>query len=224
MSPVRRALIALSAALITGPAFAQAAPAERPDEVFSRPVDARTRVAMNDSFGRLAEKAVVSGTFVQTKRIKRLGRDLSSKGDFIFSAKDGVYWKVLAPFPSTVIMTPTRLVQRSPEGATSVLDSKDSAVFKRIADTMQAVFSGSTAALEAEFAVYFQGDASSWRLGLIPKEKAVRDIAASILVEGGDSIRSMRLVEATGDAVTYSFTTTRRADGLEASERGLFVF
>ena len=194
------------------------------DEVFSHPVDAKSRPAMAASFGRLSEKAVVSGTFVQSKRIKRLGRDLVSKGNFVFSIKDGIYWNITSPYPSTIVMTSTRIVQRSPGGEVSVIDSKDNAVFKRIALTMQAVFSGDLGALEGEFAVYYQGDSSAWRLGLLPKEKAVREVVASLVVEGGDSINALKLAEGSGDTVTYTFATMRRADELEGDERGLFVF
>jgi outer membrane lipoprotein-sorting protein len=195
-----------------------------PDEVFAHPVDAKTRVAMTASFGRLSEKAVVSGAFVQSKRIKRLGRDLVSKGDFVFSAKDGVYWNISSPYPSTILMTATRLVQRSPDGESSVIDAKDNTVFKGIAGTMQAVFSGDLGALEGEFSVFFQGDSSSWRLGLIPKEKTVREIVASIVVEGDDSIRTLKLAEGSGDIVAYSFIIKKKADELGSDERGLFVF
>jgi hypothetical protein len=215
---------AVLAGAVAAPAASTAPASATADPVFSRPVSAETRAAMADSFGRLSEKAVVSGTFVQTKRIQRLGRDLVSKGEFLFSSKDGVYWKLTSPYPSTIVMTATKLVQVSESGETSVIDSKDNAVFKRIAGTMQAVFSGSLEALEADFKVHFQGNPSSWRLGLVPKEKSVRDIVASIVVEGDESIRRLTLAEGSGDFIVYAFATTRRADELEESERGLFVY
>jgi outer membrane lipoprotein-sorting protein len=186
------------ASAAAAPAAAPPAPASpTADPVFSHPVSADSRPAMAESFGRLSEKAVVSGSFVQAKRIRRLGRDLVSKGEFLFSAKDGVYWKLTSPYPSTIVMTSTRLVQVSESGEASVIDSKDNAVFKRIAGTMQAVFSGSLGALEADFKVYFQGD---------------------------ESIRKLTLAEGSGDFIVYSFATTRRTDDLEETERGLFVF
>lgn len=194
------------------------------DPVFAHPLASATRPAMSASFGRLAEKPVVAGTFVQTTRVRRLGRDLVSKGEFLFSAKDGVYWKLTSPYPSTIVMTATKLAQVSETGERSVVDAKDNLVFQRVAATMQAVFSGRLEALEGEFKAYFQGDASSWRLGLVPRDENVRGIVASLVVEGGASIRTLRLNEASGDAVTYSFATTRMADELGEGERGLFVF
>lgn len=194
------------------------------DPVFSHPVGSETRPAMEASFGRLSEKAIVAGTFVQTTRVQRLGRNLVSKGEFLFSAKDGVYWKLTSPYPSTIVMTATKLVQVSESGEKSVIEAKDSLVFQRVAGTMQAVFSGRLEALEREFKAYFQGDASSWRLGLVPTDKSVRSIVSSLVVEGGDSIRSLRLNEGSGDVVSYSFSTTRKADELAEGERGLFVF
>lgn len=220
------ALCALVAACaFAAPGAGSAAPGSATaDPVFKHPLDAASRRALDDSFGRLSEKPVVSGGFTQKKRIQRLGRDLVSKGEFIFSAKDGVYWKIVSPYPSTLVLTAKKLVQRSDSGEESVIDANDNVVFKRIASTMQAVFSGDLAALEGEFSVYFQGDPSSWRLGLVPKERTVRDIVASLVVEGGSSIESLRLAEGSGDVVTYTFATVRAAGELTEGERGLFVF
>jgi hypothetical protein len=215
----------LAASIVLGAAIlGPVAAAPDADPVFSCPVSAGTRRVMAESFGRLSEKAVVSGTFVQAKRIRRLGRDLVSKGEFLFSARDGVYWKLVSPYPSTIVMTATRLVQVSESGEASVIESKDNVVFRRIAGTMQAVFSGRLDSLEAEFKVYFQGEASSWRLGLVPKEKSVRDIVASLVVEGGETIRTLSLAEGSGDVVSYTFATTRTTDELEEGERGLFAY
>jgi hypothetical protein len=216
-------LVATAAPLEAAPA-ASAAASPTSDPVFAHPLKESTRPAMAASFGALAGKAVVAGSFTQSKRIKRLGRDLVSKGEFLFSTELGVYWNILSPYPSTIVMTAQRLVQKSPEGETSVIDAKDNLVFKRIAGTMQAVFSGDLAALESEFAVYFQGDRGSWRLGLVPKEKTVREVVASLVVEGGDSIKAMRLAEGSGDVVSYAFVTTKASESLEEKERGFFVF
>jgi hypothetical protein len=220
----RRIAVSLALGLLVLGGASAAPDTSRSDPVFSHPLGADARPAMNASFGRLSEKAVVAGSFVQTTRVQRLGRNLVSKGEFLFSAKDGVYWKLTSPYPSSIVMTATKLVQVSESGEKSVIEAKDNLVFQRVAGTMQAVFSGRPEALEREFEAYFQGDASSWRLGLVPKDKSVRGIVASLVVEGGDSIRALRLNEASGDVVTYSFETARKADDLAEGERGLFVF
>jgi outer membrane lipoprotein carrier protein len=219
---MRTKRIALAIALC---AFAaMGAFAEGVDPVFAHPLNDSSRASLSASFGRLSDKPVVSGSFTQTKRIKRLGRNLVSKGDFLFSVEDGVYWNIRSPYPSTLILTAKRLVQRSATGEESVMDSSDNLVFKRIAGTMQSVFSGDLSALEDEFSVYFQGDLSAWHVGLVPKEKTVRDVIASIVVEGSESITNLKLAEGSGDVVSYAFTTAKTADGLTEAERGLFVF
>ena len=221
-APLALLVCCLGLPMSTASQAAPSAPAS--DPVFSRPLDSSSRAALGDSFGKLSERPVVAGAFTLTKRVKRLGRDLVSKGDFLLSAKDGIYWDIKSPYPSTLVLTSKRIVQRSPDGEESVIDAADNAVFKRIAETMQSVFSGNLGALEGEFSVYFQGDASSWRLGLVPKEKTVRDLVASIVVEGSSTVSRLSLAEGNGDVVDYRFQTARTADGLTESERGLFVF
>jgi outer membrane lipoprotein-sorting protein len=166
---------------------------------------------------------VVEGTFTQTKHLKRLSKDFVSRGRFIFAADRGILWDVLTPFPSTTIVTRDRLVQRTPEGRTSVLDASANPVFRQVADTFQAVFSGNLKAFEEEFDLFFNNQEDvPWHLGLVPKDTAVRAVIPSMEIAGDAYVQELLVNEAGADTVHYSFSDVRTPSTLSADEEKLF--
>jgi hypothetical protein len=212
------AAVLLPAVLLTvaaGPAAGQA--------VFSSPLTAVSRPALVELCARIARQAVVQGRFTQVKHVRRLSKDFVSRGRFLFAGQRGIVWEVQAPFPSTTVMSRQRLVQRTPDGGQSVLEGGANPVFRRFADTLQAVFSGNLAAMEAEFEVFFLPErGGSWRLGLVPREQALRALIASLQISGGEYLGEVLLSEAGGDTVRYTFTEARSAEALGADEEELF--
>jgi len=192
--------------------------------VFDHPVTKDTRPAMLQAAKRIAANPVVVGSFTQTKRILRLKKDFVSTGDFIFSGQEGVYWNVKKPFPSTVIMGADKLVQKTADGRASVMDAQGNAVFKRFADIIQAVFAGRLEAIEADFDLFYQAEGSGWRLGMVPREAAVRKVIAAMEIQGERSIASFRLTEATGDTVVYQFADQRYPAALDEAGKALFRY
>jgi Outer membrane lipoprotein carrier protein LolA len=191
--------------------------------VFSSPLTAAGRPALSRICARISQETVVEGAFTQTKHLKRLSKDFVSRGRFIFAVDKGILWEVVTPFPSTTIITRARLVQRTPQGGTSVLDGSANPVFRRFADTLQAVFSGNLKAIEEEFDLFFvdRGE-STWRLGLIPKDNAMRAVVASMEIAGDSSLREVLVTEAGADTVRYSFSDVRTPGALGADEEKLF--
>ncbi len=208
----------LAAALL--PAAAGLAAAQ---SVFSSPLGPATRPALVELCGRIARQAVVQGSFTQVKHVSRLSKDFVSQGRFLFAGQRGILWEVLAPFPSTTIMSRERLVQRTPGGRQSVLEAGANPVFRRFADTLQAVFSGNLGAMEAEFDLFFlPGQGGPWRLGLVPRDQAMRALISSLQITGEEYLREVLLSEAGGDTVRYSFAEARSAEALTADEEELF--
>ena len=191
--------------------------------VFASRLTAASRPALARICSRISQDPVVEGTFTQTKHLKRLSKDFVSKGRFIFAVDRGILWDVRVPFPSTTVITRDRLVQRTPQGGTSVLDGSANPVFRRFADTLQAVFSGNLKTIEEEFDLFFtdRGDAS-WRLGLVPKDSAMRAVVSTMEIGGDTSVREVLVSEAGEDTVRYSFSDVRTPAALTADEEKLF--
>ena len=192
--------------------------------VFDHPVTPASREALLAAAQRIASNPVVSGDFIQTKRITRLKKDFVSTGDFIFSGQDGVYWHVQKPFPSTIIMLSDKLVQKTANGKTSVMDAAGNAVFQRFADIIQAVFAGRIAGIENDFNLFYLPDGEGWRLGLVPREAAVRKVIAAMEIQGQRSIDSFRLTEANGDLVVYQFSGKQFPAQLDETQKQLFKY
>lgn len=209
-------LLAAALCLATGRAAAE-------QSIFDFPLTPASRPALSLVGSGIARNAVVEGTFTQTKHLQRLSKDFVSRGRFIFAVDKGILWEVLSPFPSTLVMTRDRLVQRTPQGGTSILDGSANPVFRRFADTLHAVFSGNLQAIEEEFDLFFAGGRDlPWRLGLVPRDSTVRALMTSIEITGDVYVREVLLKEAGADTVKYSFSDLRSPEALSADEEKRF--
>lgn len=212
---------ALLAALLA--ACCLAAGAQEAGDLFARPLDDKGRAGLAAVCAKIAAQGVVRGGFDQAKTVARLKKDFRSSGSFLFSGRDGVVWNVEKPYPSLIVMTPTRLAQKAPGGKLSVMEGSGNAVFQRFADTLQAVFAGRFDSLERDFELHFAGDAADWRIGLVPREATVKSVVRSMEIRGDRFIRSLRLVEAGGDSSLYSFRGSSAGGALTEAERQLFA-
>lgn len=192
--------------------------------IFDIPMTPTSRTQLTAVCTKIAANPVVRGRFTQTKQVTRIKKNFSSYGNFLFSGSDGVLWNVEKPYPSSLIMTKDRLIQKTAGGRTSVMESNGNAVFQRFADTLQAVFAGRLSSLEQDFSLYFQGTATNWRIGLVPKENAVRSVIKSMEIRGDDYILSLRLVEASGDLNVYTFSDSQASKILSEDEKQAFLF
>jgi outer membrane lipoprotein-sorting protein len=172
---------------------------------------------------RIRDDAIVRGSFSQVKTLARLSKSFISRGRFVFAVDRGILWELDTPFASTTIITGDRLVQRDPDGKTSILDGSANPMFRRFAETLQAVFAGNLAVIEEQFDLYFEGQAETqWRLGLVPKDATVRGVIASLEISGDTHLREVLLTEADQDTVRYTFTDIQSAGALTPDEARLF--
>jgi hypothetical protein len=200
-------------------------------EIFNHPLDGDTRSRFDGVCADLAKNPVIKGGFEQTKTISRLNRSLVSRGDFIIAAELGMVWDTKTPFPSTMTVGRDYIFQSTPSGAKTKLDARGNETFLRLADTINAIFTGNSRLLLENFAVYFAGAGSSWTIGLIPVEKSVKLFAARILMSGESGggriqtavIRDITLYEQNGDAISYRLSNHSYPGILSARERSLFV-
>jgi hypothetical protein len=220
--------VILIAALV--PARAQTGGAE----AFRHPLDGDTRSRFDVICADLAENPVIKGGFEQTKTIGRLNRSLVSRGDFIIAAGLGIVWDTRTPFPSTMTVGRDYIFQSTPSGAKTKLDARGNETFLRLADTINAIFTGNSRLLLENFAVYFTETGDSWTVGLIPVERSVKAFAARIVMSGesgragggrvrGAVIRGITLYEQNDDVISYRLSNHSYPEVLNAHERSLFA-
>jgi outer membrane lipoprotein-sorting protein len=192
-------------------------------DVFSYPLDNRSRPLVIAISSRIASHKIIKATFTQTKMVSRLSRTFNSSGKMIFAADRGLLWQVTDPFPSTTIITSDRLTQKSASGKISTLSVGDNDTFKRFSSTIQAIFKGDFPEIENEFEIYFfQVPQGRWIIGLKPRDTSLRDIISSIEIHGTVDLEKFILTEANGDTVTYEFTDITYPVQLSAADENAF--
>lgn len=177
--------------------------------------------------GELSKNRISAGTFVQEKYIAKNGRTLKSSGEFIF-CDEGIMWKTLKPFPSTLVLGTDYMIQISKSGQKTVTDTSSNETFKSIASTLSAVFSNDVNKLRLLFNVEFKMDGDEkWSAVLSPKDKTVALVIENIILCGSRNsamaeILSISLNESGGDRITYSFTDRHYPKELSSDEKSIF--
>jgi outer membrane lipoprotein-sorting protein len=202
-----------------------ASPGWAADEDFFRfPLTAESRPRFEEVCEALAKEPVVTGVFTQTKTIIRLNRSLVSEGNFIIATGQGMVWDTRKPFPSILTVGRDFMIQSVPSGTKTRLEALGNETFLRFSDTISAVFSGDSRKLTDNFEIYFSPAGSSWTLGLLPKEQAIRNFAARITMEGDTVIRRIILYEQNGDLIRYELAGQQFPGDLGPNEKALFTF
>ncbi len=177
--------------------------------------------------GKLSEHPNMTGKFTQVKTISKVNRSLNSSGTFIFSL-DGIMWKTEKPFPSTLAVGMTSVVQTMANGKQTVIDASTNQIFTSISSTLSAMFKGDAKTLNANFNVQFSSTADTWSAVLTPKDKAVASILSSLSIGGNYTssfadLNKIVMTEATGDTITYSFFEQKYPKELTADEKSYFT-
>ena len=140
-------------------------------------------VTLENVCSKLAEHPNMKGDFSQVKTIKKVNRSLKSSGKFIFSL-DGIMWKTEKPFPSSIVVGMTSIVQTMPDGSKNVIDASSNQIFGSIATTLSSIFSGNIVGLQSNFDVSFSMNGTEWTAELLPKDDAVLMILKKLTVSG----------------------------------------
>ncbi len=155
----------------------------------------------------LSRQERISGTFRQTRTVEKIHRSFQSTGTFEISKADGILWNVEKPFASKMRLTDSNIVQIDADGNSTVVSSKDNAVFNEIAQTMRAVFQGDFSVLQKRFDLYLvkENRGKSWRVGLAPRERMIQGMIRSIELKGSRDLEAVHLVDGEGNKLDYEF-------------------
>jgi hypothetical protein len=159
-----------------------------------------------------------SGNFTQYRQLKVLKKPLVSHGRFAFDATLGLIWQQIKPFPSSLILTDGELIQIDSSGHRQVTKASESQGASALAETMptllKALLSGKISALDEQFNLYFMQInpgtssselASSWQLGLVPKDPLMRKVIPQMVLEGEAQLTSLTLLSGNGDTSRIEF-------------------
>lgn len=185
-------------------------------DVFKKPLTEATKPALQQSLAVLTASPLTVGDFKQTRTIKKLNRDFVSTGSFAIDRVSGIVWDTRKPFPSFLWVGDNSIVQwDAARNVKKEMTAKDNPVFAEFSTTIQSVFSGKFDELARNFDIYFAaGEAFS--VGLVPKEKAVARVIASIVLEGKKELDKVTIVDGEGNTVVYEFSQQQHYTDLES--------
>lgn len=183
--------------------------------------------SFDDVCEKLAAHPNMTGNFTQIKTICAVNRSLKSSGTFIFST-EGIMWRTEKPFPSSLAVGKTSVIQTRADGSQSVIDASSNRIFTSIATTLSSLFSGDSDALYENFTVLFSETSHGWKAELSPKDSVVASVLTSLSLLGtaDDSfavLDSIVMTEASGDTITYLFTEQKFPKELTADEKAFFI-
>lgn len=183
----------------------------------SSPAKAATAALEN-----LSKDAVVFGSFKQVKHIQKISRDFESTGNFIIADGQGIVWDVQKPFKNSLVITDSKMVQRSANGSVSTMNASENAVFAEFSKTIQSVFSGNMKLLEQNFTVKFDKRQDRWVMTLVPKEKTIRQVIQSIELSGKETLSAVAILDGDGNTMTYTFIDQKNGTALTEAQKKFF--
>jgi len=198
------------------------------EEIFRHPLGPETMDAFKTTCSRLAAHPVVRGNFEQEKTLSRLNHSLKSSGNFIIATGLGMVWDTVKPFASTLALGKNYIIQSRPGGQRTVLNAQGNETFLRMAEVINAVFSGNSQGLMDNFNIYYSGNAggaaaAAWELGLGPRDSSIGAFAEKIIMKGDTAIKSIFIYEQNGDTVQYLLSNHNYPAELNVNEKALFA-
>jgi hypothetical protein len=137
-------------------------------------------------------------------------------------------WDTLKPFPSTLIVTTTSVIQISADGKKSVIDASNNQVFGSIATTLVSVFSNDLTLLNKNFEISFtEQEGGKWQISLEPKDSTIKTVLNTIKLIGvsnktSTTLTSIEIIESSNSKITYLFENHSYPKELTDDEKTLF--
>lgn len=187
----------------------------------ARPVDAAALFRM------FAATTGLEARFEEDKHLALLALPLQSKGKLYFWRPDRTQPGYLArivesPEPSTVLITPTELRLQNRDG-TEVIDLKRSDKVRNFISSLVRVFAGDEAALAKSYTIHFahaEKDAAGWTLTLVPRDKPLNQMLASLTLTGqGEAVVLIQVAEPNGDRTVTRIVAADPARKFDAAEQ-----
>lgn len=173
---------------------------------------------------RLTNAAVIRGQFEQTRRLSGFSQPLVSRGDFIVARGRGVVWTTRDPVPSSLLVTPDRLVVRGADGKIQQQMQADAQpAMRMVGESMIAMLRGDLRGLSSRFDVSGKlVGKQGWTLTLTPTDAGMRRAFAHIDLSGDQYVRNVKLEEPGGDSTVVRMINPTAASQLDPSEEQRF--
>jgi outer membrane lipoprotein-sorting protein len=161
----------------------------------------------------LAKPEQLCGRFEQTKQLAGMKKPLASSGRFCVVAGKGVLWRTLKPFASTLRLTRDEIVQTQGERVAMRLEASREPTVRMINGVLFSLLSGDLGQLETLFEVDGSAAADSWKVSLKARSPALARAIGAISLDGGAYVRTIHMVEESGDRTDIVFSDIKTGPG-----------
>jgi hypothetical protein len=160
---------------------------------------------------RMESPAVLRGEFEQVKQLQGFRNPLRSRGAFVLARGRGVIWDTREPFPSSLVVTGDKVMERLEDGSERlVLDGAASPDASLVNALLLALVGGDLDALARQFELNASvPDEGDWSLDLVPRDAALRQVFERIALSGDRHVHRVRLQERSGDVSEIRFLQLR---------------
>jgi hypothetical protein len=138
--------------------------------------------------------------FVEMRYIHLLSQPQQSSGKLVYVAPNYLQKTTTEPTPSRLTISGDHLTIEQQGQPNRAIALQDYSAIGTLVDSMRAVLAGDLPALTRSFVATLAGGPEGWTLTLEPREAKLREMVASIRVQGQrDTIRDVLTVQADGD-------------------------
>jgi hypothetical protein len=145
--------------------------------------------------------------FVELRYLHLLNQPQQSSGTLLYVAPNYLQKTTTEPTPSRLTISGDRLTIEQQGQPNRAIALQDYSAIGTLVDSTRAVLAGDLPALTRSFVTTLAGGPEGWTLTLEPRDAKLREMVASIRVQGQrDSIRDIQTIQADGDRTDMAVT------------------
>ncbi|WP_429071383.1 outer membrane lipoprotein carrier protein LolA [Aeromonas dhakensis] len=144
--------------------------------------------------------------FEQEKQVAGLSQPLKASGELLLVRDLGLWWQQQKPFPLTLTLTPTRMVQQMAGQPATVIDNPQLLEFSQM---LLALFGSDEATLSRYFSIDFHSTEDGWQLVLVPTLAPLDKVFASLTLSGQGQLDQLLIADKQGDSTRIRFSDWR---------------
>ena len=154
----------------------------------------------------LALSQAKEARFEQEKQVAGLSQPLKASGELLLVRDLGLWWQQQKPFPLTLVLTPTRMVQQMAGQPAPVIDNPQLLEFSQM---LLALFGSDEATLGRYFTIDFHSTEDGWQLVLVPTLAPLDKVFASLTLSGQGQLDQLLIADKQGDSTRIRFSDWR---------------
>ncbi|WP_324039682.1 outer membrane lipoprotein carrier protein LolA [Aeromonas dhakensis] len=154
----------------------------------------------------LALSQAKEARFEQEKQVAGLSQPLKASGELLLVRDLGLWWQQQKPFPLTLTLTPTRMVQQMAGQPATVIDNPQLLEFSQM---LLALFGSDEATLGRYFSIDFHSTEDGWQLVLVPTLAPLDKVFASLTLSGQGQLDQLLIADKQGDSTRIRFSDWR---------------